>query len=109
MENYTNCIVPYLKILGEYDPEKIKKIEQELLIHLEQNDMSVARYRRVKTDKSGKWPLYHKEAEAFFHFFNQCFTNALGRVKDDRHRKTLEIWMPSSTLDIYYHKQVQTA
>lgn len=99
---YSTCIVPYLSILGEFDPVKMREIEQELIDELKKVGCSEARYRRFKTDRDHSTPLHHLEAEKIFEFFNSRFSQAAEQVADERMRETLEAWTPTSTLGIYW-------
>lgn len=99
---YTTCIVPYLNILGEFDPSKMREVEQGLIDGLKKVGCSEARYRRFKTDRDHSTPLHHMEAETIYKFFMDCFNEALRRTEDERMADTLEAWIPCSTLDIYW-------
>jgi len=102
---YTTCIVPYLAILGQFDAAKMREIEQELIDELKKVDCSEARYRRYKTDRDHSIPLHHLEAETIYNFFVERFNCALKEADDDRMIDTLEAWMPTSTLEIYWKLQ----
>lgn len=99
---YTTCIVPYLSILGQFDAAKMREIEQELIDSLKDAGCSEARYRRFKTDRDHSTPLHHLEAEAIYKFFTERFSEAMKHTKDSRMANTLEAWMPTSTLNIYW-------
>lgn len=100
---YTTCIVPYLNILGEFDAEKMREIEKALINSLKKVGCSEARYRRFKTDRDHSTPLHHLEAETIYTFFLERFNDALKQTEDERMAETLEAWMPTSTLNIYWH------
>lgn len=107
---YTTCIVPYLAILGQFDAAKMREIEQELIDELKKVDCSEARYRRYKTDRYHSIPLHHMEAETIYNFFVDRFNSALKEEEhDDRMVETLEAWMPTSTLEIYWKPQASQA
>lgn len=99
---YTTCIVPYLNILGEFDIEKTREIERDLIECLAQVGCSEARYRRFKTDRDHSTPLTHLEAEAIYDFFTNRFNSAIKDTQDSRMSETLEAWIPTSTLNIYW-------
>lgn len=101
---YTTCIVPYLNVLSQFDPAKMREIEQELIDELKKVGCSEARYRRFKTDRDNSIPLHHLEAEAIYRFFNSRFEAALDGQGDRRMIDTLEAWMPSSALHIYWQQ-----
>lgn len=100
---YTTCIVPYISILGQFDSVKMREIEQELIEALKVVGCSEARYRRFKTDRDHSTPLHHLEAETIYTFFTDRFNKAIKETTDDRMAETLEAWMPTSTLNIYWH------
>ncbi len=106
---YTTCIVPYLSILGQFDSEKIREIERDLIEELKKVGCSEARYRRFKTDRDHSTPLHHLEAETLYRFFLDRFNAAMKQAKDERMSETLEAWAPTSTLNIYWRLEPSTA
>lgn len=99
---YTTCIVPYLNILAKFDPANMREIEHDLIEELKKVGCSEPRYRRFKTDRDHSTPLQHMEAEAIFNFFYNRFNQAIKDADEARMADTLEAWLPTSTLEIYW-------
>lgn len=106
---YTTCIVPYISILGQFDSEKMREIERDLIVELKKVGCSEARYRRFKTDRDHSTPLHHLEAETIYTFFLDRFHIAMRNAKDERMAETLEAWVPTSTLNIYWRLETAKA
>lgn len=99
---YSTLIIPYLQLLGGFDTDKIKQIEAEMLKQMKAHGLSLARYRRYKTDRTGDTPLYHHEAEFLYKFFVELFEKTMKDTDDERYKKTLEAWYPISAMNLYW-------
>lgn len=106
---YTTCIVPYLNIIGQFDFVKVREIEQDLIDELKKVNCSEARYRRFKTDRDHSTPLHHLEAETIYKFFTDRFNRAIKETDEPRMAETLEAWLPTSTLNIYWREPAHQA
>lgn len=106
---YSTLIIPYLQLLGGFDPENIKQIEAEMLKRMKRAGLSLARYRRYKTDRHSDTPLYHHEAEFLHKFFVEYFEKTMKATDDERYKKTLEAWYPVSAMSLYWQPDPATA
>lgn len=104
-ESYSTRIIPFLYILGGFEPPKIQKIEGELIQYLESKGLSPWRYRRYKTDRDNQVPLYHQEVEALIAFFKSRFDQMIKKTDDQRMKETLMTWQPQTSADLYTNMQ----
>ena len=100
-EHFSTRIIPFLNLLGDFDPAKIRALEAKLITKLEKHGTTESRYRRFKTDKQRKVTLYHLEAEVLFRFFRDEFDEKI-KDADDETKEVLEKSAPDCALDIYY-------